>query len=525
VTEGSAISRRKRTSHAPSAPSSSLTPPTRGRLSLAVGLLVIAHAVITSFLAIQQHQNFGSYGWDLGIYEQAAWTVSQDGFDLKSFISIRGLPVWGHHVNGVFLLLAPFFKLGAGVKFLVVLQSISVAFGALPVAWLGRKWTGSEAIGGLLAATYLLHPSTAWYSYMYFHPEELAVSSLLFMFWFAETKRWKLYWVAALVALACREEIALVVAAFSVLWTLKLLLPSWKTKSVSLHRRALAHLGISLVVSVGWFFVCTKLIIPAALGGEAYYVGSFFSKYGDTTSEVARYFVDNPTAVGTLFGGQEAQVYFADLFGPLAFLPLLSPLTWISGLPMFGVFLADNPRFLDIRTHYSSLMLPGFFLGLVHVVGRASKYRVGRAVVVGLLSVSSMSGAILRGPFPYAAGSASWATEHPKSEAFQKALALIPDDAAVSVDNVLASHLSRRRIIYQFPNPFSRYFYGEFAVADFEGLDAAPANYPAPADWIAINSEASGKYRKQLEALTAPTGPFEVVFSEDDVIVAKRRSP
>jgi uncharacterized membrane protein len=495
----------------------------RGRLTAVVALLALAHALTTTFLAIRQHNSFASYGWDFGIYEQAAWMVSEDGFDLSSFISIRGLPVWGHHVNVVFFWLAPFFKLGAGARFLITLQSLSIASGALPIAWLGRKWTGRTSFGLMLAAVFLLHPATAWYSQILFHPEKLAVSSLLFMFWFAETRRWKLFWVAAIFSLSCREEVALVTAAFGVLWALKLVLQGKRRTSFLEERPAILNVITLLLASVGWFIVCSNVIIPAALGGDAYYVESFYGEYGDSSGEVVMYFAKNPAEVATLFESRKSQTYFLDLFGPLSFLPLLSPLTLVAAPTVLGVFLSKNPSFLDIRTHYSSLMLPGFFLGLAQVTGWASRRRYSRFAVVVLLGVMSVSGALLRGPLPLTRGSEAWVSNHPKEAAFRKALTFVPQDAAVSVDSVLAPHLAQRRVVYQFPNPFSRFFYGEFAGNDHEGVSAAPASYPAPADWIVMDVDAAGSYRKELATLTAPSGPFEVIFLEDDVLVAKRK--
>ena len=62
-------------------------------------------------LPMLRFDKFGTFGFDLGIYDQGTWLLSR-GKD--PFVTIRGLELFGHHANIFLLLLVPFYWLGRG---------------------------------------------------------------------------------------------------------------------------------------------------------------------------------------------------------------------------------------------------------------------------------------------------------------------------------------------------------------------------------------------------------------------------
>ena len=105
---------------------------------------VVAFAAIFGTLGVRHHEHFGSWSFDLGIYDQGYWLVSRGG---QSFMTVRGLEFWGQHINLVALLYVPFYWLGAGPAFLYISQAIVLGLGALPVYLIARDrfhrpWVG-----------------------------------------------------------------------------------------------------------------------------------------------------------------------------------------------------------------------------------------------------------------------------------------------------------------------------------------------------------------------------------------------
>jgi len=95
-------------------------------------LMIGVYSWIFGNLTWAQQSNFGTFGFDMGIYDQGIWLLSR--FD-DPFVTIRGLNLFGHHVNLVTLLFVPFYWLGAGPYFLYLAETLMLAMGAIP-AWL-----------------------------------------------------------------------------------------------------------------------------------------------------------------------------------------------------------------------------------------------------------------------------------------------------------------------------------------------------------------------------------------------------
>ena len=81
----------------------------------AAGALLFA--MVFGRLGVQHHDNFGTWSYDMGIYDQGFWLVSRGG---QSFMTVRGMEFWGHHLNLIVVAFVPFYWLGAGPSFLYV---------------------------------------------------------------------------------------------------------------------------------------------------------------------------------------------------------------------------------------------------------------------------------------------------------------------------------------------------------------------------------------------------------------------
>jgi uncharacterized membrane protein len=481
------------------------------RLTMVVLALVGIESAVMIWLQYRQHVNYGTYGYDVGLYDQATWLLGQGPFS-SPFLTSRGLPVWGHHVNPILIALSPLTRLGAGVLFLSGLQTIAVFLGALPVAWLTRSKTGSAEAGLGLAIVYLLYPANIFFAFSYFHPELLAPLPMLLMAWFAHQRRLKPMWVAAVVALSCREEVSVAIAAYA----LVLLLGALRRRD----RVLIVNAALLIGVSAAWFLICNKVIIPGALGGEPFYLGTFYGKYGSSYGEIARNLVSDPSLARGLVTDGNRSSFILDLFGPLLFLPMLGlPVIMVIG-PLTGLLMSSSPQSHSIQSHYPAILIAGLFLATIEVVRRQWPRRWGRGLVIALL-LSSFGASITRSAAPWSVSSFVWKSKEPRRATLDEAVALIPADARVSAMGNIMPHLSHRRVVYQFPNPMERYFYGEFALEDPAGAHGPTARFPEPVDWIIVQRSGLRSFAYVIER-AIQDGTFEVVFDRDDVLVVRR---
>src|SRR3954449_4605326 len=114
----------------PDEPGSGAEVPLRWRdpVRWVLGAMIVGWSAVFIVLGGIRQQRFATFSFDLGIYDQAVWLLSRFH---DPFVTVRGLEFFGHHVNPIVLLFVPFYWLGAGPLFLLSVQVVVQASGAI----------------------------------------------------------------------------------------------------------------------------------------------------------------------------------------------------------------------------------------------------------------------------------------------------------------------------------------------------------------------------------------------------------
>jgi uncharacterized membrane protein len=485
----------------------------RGSVWLAVCLFICTYG----YLGVRNHWNYGTAGFDMGIYDQAMWLVSRG----EQFMTMRGMNVWGHHNNLIMYLFAPFYRLGAGPEFLILVQAAFMGFGAIPVAKLAEVRFKSAWTGTLFAVSYLLYPATGWLTFCNFHPETLAVTPLLFAWWFARTRRTSWLTFSVLLALSTREEVGLVVTMMGVVLLaygrpiLDLVHPSRIQLERQRKQRWIIPFGL-IIVGLSWYLASTKFLIPRYnQGGDPYYVQRFFGGFGSTQSEVLLNMAKQPGAVLSLASQPANTKLGFDLFAPFGFLSILGlPLLAMSAPQSLAVITGSEWFLRDIRFQYNALLITGIILsaleGTALVVRKWPKLK---KPLLGWMLLCGIGMSIVRSPIPIGVNVSQWTGPTERTATLNKAVSMVPSDARISVTENLAPQFTRRRWVYDFPNPF---------VAKFYGPDSQQKADPATVDWLVLDMKGLLAAREKLAKALLNSGEFRVVFEEGDVVIARR---
>src|SRR4029453_12766713 len=220
--------------------------PTLCGLALTATLVVFVATFVGATWAA--HERFGTYGFDLGIYDQATCLLSQGR---APFVTIRGLDLLGQHAAYIMVLVAPLYRLWADPRLLLLLQVLFLALPAVVVYRLGSRHLGHPAAGLAVAVAYLAYPGVQWAISWQFHPEAIAAGLLALAVLAADRRRWPAMALCLALAALCGEEVGLVVAGFGLLLV------------VGGHRRVGWRTAGS---GLAWFLVATYVLVPLHAG-------------------------------------------------------------------------------------------------------------------------------------------------------------------------------------------------------------------------------------------------------------------
>jgi uncharacterized membrane protein len=467
----------------------------------ALGVVIALWVVTFVHLGALRQDRHGTFGFDLGIYDQATWLLA---FFHRPFITVRGLDVFGHHMTPGLYFFAPFYWLGGGPKVLLVLQTLSEASGAIAIYLLGRDLLGSRWLGAGLGAVLLLHPTTQWLVWEFFHPEAFAIGPLLFAYWAARSGHWRWFWVAAFIAIAMKEDVALALAVLGILVLFRG------------YRRTGAAIAVSSLV---WFIVSTRVIIPWRNGVGPFYE-QLFGDLGKSPLAVAWYLVRHPGKAWSIATESDRLTYYSRMFFPVAVLPIFSPQTLAIGLPMLAinVYTSDGfPFTRDYRYHYSAIVLVAVMVGTVEAIALVKNQRARRGLVA-LILVTSFASTVAWGCSPLSRDyrSGIWPLQPEANGAAKtEALRLLPRDAPTSAAYNLVPHITHRTKVYEFPVPWRDVNWG----VNGENLDD-----PAGVQWLLVDRSLLNSDDTQLLDTLLRT-EFTVRFERDGIVLAQRTKP
>ena len=462
--------------------------------------MVVLYVQVFGWLTWQQQTNFGTFGFDMGIYDQGIWLLSR--FHVP-FDTVRGLNYFGHHVNIITLLFVPFYWLGAGPHFLYFVETIAMALGAVPIWLLATDKTDQPWVSLVPAGAYLLYPALEWINWWHFHPDALIITPLLFAWWLASRKNWRWFIVAVVAALLAKEDAALAVFVRGGVM--------WIRGEKKWGRR-------TLVAGLAWFFICTKVIIPIANHGSSPFYEEFFPDFGHSMFAIAWTMVRHPSRIYRVAFLADRRKYYRQLLVPVAFMPIAAPIVLAIAGPqtLVNVVSLHQPTH-DIHYHYGSIPTAVVFIATVEVfaklVNRRSWWRV---VTIAALVIASVGSNVAWSPSPIGVAFDDGVLVHraPRHAAIRAALKFVKPSDAVTATFYIVPHLTHRVTIYEFPNPF---------VVTNWGANGEHPPSKNSSNVLVLDTTVNGTSEGLYERLVAPHGPFKIVFRRDSIVVARRK--
>jgi uncharacterized membrane protein len=422
-----------------------------------VWLAAAAFASIFGTLAILRHRTFESGRFDLGNMTQAVWSTANG--DVLSVTDVHGEQILrlGSHFDPILAALAPLWWVWPSPEALLVLQAVALAAGAIPLYLLARRHL-PEWPAAAIACAYLLFPPVQWLTVSDFHPVALATPLLLAAWYFLDADRLWPFALFSAAAITTKEHVGLAVAGLGVWYALD---------------RGERRTGTVIAVVAGAAALVAALVVVPSFAPAG---GAFVSRYEDPSL------------------GWRDLGYVLRLLLPLALTPLGAAAALLPAVPelMLNAFSSTRTQ-TSVQTHYAATIAPALLVAAMFAVRRFGERTA--FVVLG----AAFAGAVVLGPV---GRTEIRADAH--DAALRRAVALVPDGAAVSTTNALGAHLSARERILSFPILFR---------ADWVAIDTTRLTF--------MDSLRPDRSRGPVADLRRDRS-WRLVFEEDGVLVFRQ---
>ena len=526
----------------------------------ATGLVTAAVLAFSIFFLIYLTRGQNAYltnAEDMGIMDQAIWSTLHGQVLHQTVCNIlsdtncygpQGLMRFAIHVEPILFPLSLLYLFWPDPKTLLIVQTLVVASGAYPAFWLARLRLRNEMAAVAIALLYLLYPAQQAALVDDFHAVTFTAALLLFVLYFLYTRRtWGIF-ICAILAMACKEEIPLLVAGIGI-WSI-IFQRRWRT--------GLILTALALVWAVVALIVIPRLYSPT---GQAL-LASRYSDLGDNPADALHSLVLHPIeALKQNVFQPERLFYLRALVVPAGLLPLLSPWIFILTLPTLAInLLSSNDQMHSGLAfyHYDAEIVPILIFATIETMvllvfigqrlyaramsgrvvtgeeyeneapreivtmretfGEGSPVRASvsspivKGAVLALLIVYLLALVIhydtLQGPMPISK-EFQWPIVTSHQILAQQFIQAIPSTASLSAQSALVPHVSHRSQIYLFP-------YGDGvttpAYASYIFLDMTSDPYP-----YYSTSSYKDEVKKVLQS-----GKYGIVEQEDGYVLLKR---
>ncbi|MEH2073745.1 MAG: DUF2079 domain-containing protein [Nostoc sp.] len=372
-----------------------------------------------------RHELFQSNAFDLGIFDQAVYLISQGQPPISSFI---GFHILGDRATWIFYPLALLYKIYPSVYWLFAVQAAALALGALPTWHLARQAGLKENQAIAIAFVYLLHPLVFNANLFDFHPEVIAVPLILTAVLTARLGQLGWFCLSIFLVLGCKEVLSLTVAGMGV-WLL-------------LFEKRRLYGAIALCTGLAWFLISTQVIIPFFNSAEAIAMERY-SYLGNSVLDIGKNIVFQP---GLILG----KVFLLNNLEYL--LLLLAPVIWglspqgikplVGAIPCLALnILADYPPQKNLLYQYSLPALPFLLLAVISSLAASRGWLQNKRAIILWSLVAFLSLA----KFTFFGG--KYLESIDTRQAPKQAIAQIQTKGSVYTTAQISPHLSNRKLI------------------------------------------------------------------------------
>jgi len=412
---------------------------------LALLMILIFSILYLRVVFINYH--FFETGIDLAGYSQALFNLSHFHMPFSSF---KNQIMWGDHAHFFIVLLAPFYRIFPDPRFLTIFQTLTVTTAGWAVYKLSKDIVKNKVFSLAILYSYLAFIGIQYALNSDFHPSVITAVTLLWFFYGYHFKKWWLFWIMLAIGLMTREDAPPI---FFMIGIYLLLRKKWK-------------LGLSVMAfSAIYFGLVAYLIMPIWTKDHA--VLSYLDNDQKDPYNVLRGFFQYPKAMlQNMIDTNEKVKTIKTLFSSFGFLSLFSPLTYLTGAPIFySRFASPNEYRWLIKNYSNANITPLLIMGAIYGAANISRF----LKFVKLNKLAILLPYLLAALLVFSVQINTWTDDtaplytskekhllpgelaNQRENVFKKASAIIPKDAGVTASSGFTARLANRKMIINYP--------------------------------------------------------------------------
>lgn len=375
-------------------------------------VIFLFYTSILICLKFSKLYHFNYVLFDSGLYVNKLYKIAQDSsMQNKIYLAL----ISGHFQPVLLLYSAIFEYLPYPQYILYALQSIFIASGIFPLFYLGMYKTGDFRISILISIIYLVYPLTSFNDILGFNPDHLVLPSLLFAFYFAETKKYTYLCVSLIIISLTSEPWVPLICFFGVYLVLG-------------FKKNLIGIFISIIALIYFLVIYYYVLRLAGSGDSGYILSELNSPYANLIK------FDLSAIISDLNIRKLFYLYF--IFVPLLFIPILRPLYLIVAIPEIAKsLLSSEPLHYAVEGHYTLGLIGCLFAAFVSGI-QLIRVRYGYNVALKLTILSlcvTFLFSILHSCFPWSKD--FWSSSSNGDFNIQNYLGSERSDSLAKIDN------------------------------------------------------------------------------------------
>jgi uncharacterized membrane protein len=397
---------------------------------------------------------------DFAAHLEILWT-NYKGLGLKTFMTenYHGGSHWfaAHFTPIIYLTYVPAFTIFPSPYIIPISETFFILSSLIPL-WLISKKYLDDNLSRLLICSFLFYPTIFYINLYGIAYIELCIPLFLWLFYFFEEKKNKLFISILILCLMTREEVSLVICFFGIYMLIK------KRYSLGLF---------TIILSLVYFFTVLYVIIPSFRTAEYHQLHiaqSLYKQFGNTFLEMIFNVLLNPIDTLSKILTAPKIGNFVMFLVPLLFLPLSNIFVFLIAAPNLAiVFLSSSITHGSFIMYYLSPSIPIFFYATIIGTSKLKNFKfININSLVNAILVASISTTIFFGATPisiafwkknYSVGDfyttnfhRSAYIEEDRDIILKRMVKLIPDDAVVSAEQHILPLLYKRKKMVVFPD-------------------------------------------------------------------------